>query len=100
MEANRPFSQLDWLTTPEAVRAYIVHLETTIFQMQQQLGQLEKRTEKLEVQTKMNSQNSSKHLLPTAPLTRRIKKRKKANASAVDKKATKGINNKCWNLAM
>ncbi len=60
MEANRPFSQLDWLNTPEAVRAYIAHLETTIFQMQQQLGQLEKRTEKLEVQTKMNSQNSSK----------------------------------------
>ena len=60
MEANRPFTQLEWLTTPEAVRAYIVHLEKTIYQMQQQLRLLEKRTEKLEVRTNMNSQNSSK----------------------------------------
>jgi len=44
MEAKRPFSQLDWLSTPQPVKDYIVYLEKTIFQMQQQLGQLEKRT--------------------------------------------------------
>ncbi len=60
MEAKRPFSQFDWLSTPQPVKDYIVYLEKTIFQMQQQLGQLEKRTKKLEARTKMNSQNSSK----------------------------------------
>ena len=59
MEAKRPFSQLDWLTTPQPVKDYIIYLEKTIFQMQQQLRQLEKRTEKLEVVTQMSSQNSS-----------------------------------------
>ena len=97
MEAKRPFSQLDWLTTPEPVRAYIVHLEKTILQMQQQLGQLEKRTEKLEVQTKMNSQNSSKPPSSDSPFNKKKKKKKGTSANVVDKKATKGINNKCWN---
>ena len=69
MEAKRPFSQLDWLTTAQPVRDYIIYLEKTIFQMQQQLGQLEKRTEKLEVQTKMNSQNSSKPPSSDSPHT-------------------------------
>jgi cell division protein FtsB len=56
MQIQRPFSQLDWLSTPEAVRQYIVQLENAILQLQQQLDQLEKRTEKLETQTKKNSQ--------------------------------------------
>jgi len=60
MEAKRPFSQLDWLSTPGPIRAYIIHLEQVIEQMQQRLELIEKRTEKLEVNSKMNSQNSSK----------------------------------------
>ena len=35
MESKRPFSQLDWLSTPEPVRAYIVHSDQVIGQMQQ-----------------------------------------------------------------
>ena len=76
MEAKRPLSQIQWLATPQAVKDYIVYLEKTIFQMQQQLGQLEKRTEKLEVQTKMNSQNSSKPPSSDSPFIKKKKKRK------------------------
>ena len=90
MQANRPFSQLDWLTIPEAVRAYIVHLETTIFQMQQQLGQLEKRTEKFEVQTKMNSQNSSKPPSSDSPFNKKNKKNKKSKRKRGGQKGHKG----------
>ena len=89
MEAKRPFSQLDWLTTPQAVRDYIVYLEKTIFQMQQQLGQLEKRTEKLEVQTKMNSQNSSKPPSTDSPFNKK-KKKKKAKRKRGGQKGHKG----------
>jgi len=90
MEAKRPFSQIDWLTTPEPVRAYIVHLEKTIFQMQQQLGQLEKRTEKLEVQTKMNSQNSSKPPSSDSPFNKKKEKKKKNKRKRGGQKGHKG----------
>lgn len=90
MEAKRPFSQLDWLSTPEAVRAYIVHLEKSIFQMQQQLGQLEKRTEKLEVQTKMNSQNSSKPPSSDSPFNKKKKKKKSNQRKRGGQKGHKG----------
>ena len=90
MEAKRPFSQLDWLTTPQAVRDYIIYLEKTIFQMQQQLGQLEKRTEKLEVQTKMNSQNSSKPPSSDSPFNKKKKKSKKAKRKRGGQKGHKG----------
>ena len=90
MEANRPFSQLDWLTTPQAVRDYIVYLEKTIFQMQQQLGQLEKRTAKLEVQTNMNSQNSSKPPSSDSPFNKKKKKKKKAKRKCGGQKGHQG----------
>jgi hypothetical protein len=44
MEVKRSFSQLDLLSTPEPVRAYIIHLERMISQMQQRLELVEKRT--------------------------------------------------------
>jgi transposase len=90
MEAKRPFSQLDWLTTPEPVRAYIVHLEKTILQMQQQLGQLAKRTEKLEVLTKMNSQNSSKPPSSDSPFNKKKKKKKSNKRKRGGQKGHKG----------
>jgi len=90
MEANRPFTQLEWFTTPEAVRAYIVHLEKTIYQMQQQLRQLEKRTEKLEVRTKMNSQNSSKPPSSDSPFDKKKKKSKKSKRKRGGQKGHKG----------
>ena len=78
MEAKRPFSQLDWLSTPEPVRAYIIHLEQVIGQMQQRLDLLEKRTEKLEVESKKNSQNSSKPPSSDSPYSKPKKKTKKS----------------------
>ena len=90
MEANRPFSQLDWLSTPEAVRAYIIYLEKTKFQMQQQLGQLEKRTEKLETQTNMNSQNSSKPPSSDSPFNKINKEKKKSKRKRGGQKGHKG----------
>jgi transposase len=90
MEAKRPFSQIDWLTTPQAVRDYIVYLEKTIFQMQQHLGQLEKRTQKLEVQTKMNSQNSSKPPSSDSPFNKKKKKKKKSKRKRGGQKGHKG----------
>jgi len=90
MEAKRPFSQLDWLTTPQPVRDYIVYLEKTIFQMQQQLQQLEKRTEKLEVRTKMNSQNSSKPPSSDSPFNKKKKKIKKSKRKRGGQKGHKG----------
>ena len=60
MEVKRPFSDKDWLDTPEPVKAYIIHLEQLIGQMLKKQDELEKRIEKLEAQSKMKSQNSSK----------------------------------------
>ncbi len=94
MEAKRPFSQLDWLSTPQAVRDYIVYLEKTIFQMQQQLGQLEKRTEKLEVQTKMNSLNSSKPPSSDSPFSKKNKNKKKSKRKRGGQKGHKGYQQK------
>jgi transposase len=90
MEAKRPFSHIDWLSTPQAVKDYIVYLEKTIFQMQQQLGQLEKRTEKLEARTKMNSQNSSKPPSSDSPFDKKKKKKKKTKRKRGGQKGHKG----------
>jgi len=90
MEAKRPFSQLDWFSTPESVRAYIVHLEQLIGQMQQRLDLLEKRTEKLEVQTKKNSQNSSKPPSSDSPFNKSKKKTKKSKRKRGGQKGHKG----------
>jgi hypothetical protein len=51
MTLKRPFSQLDWHQTPEMVRHYILYLERTLHELQQQLKSHEQRIEKLEVQT-------------------------------------------------
>jgi transposase len=90
MQIQRPFSQLDWLSTPEAVRQYIVQLENAILQLQQQLDQLEKRTEKLETQTKKNSQNSSKPPSSDSPYKKIKKKTKSSNRKKGAQKGHKG----------
>ena len=60
MTLQRPFSQLDWHQKPEMVRNYILYLERTLHELQQQLKSHGQRIEKLEVQTKKDSHNSSK----------------------------------------
>jgi len=90
MEAKRPFNQLDWLCTPEPVREYIIHLEKTIFGLQQQLGKLEKRTEKLEIQTQKNSQNSSKPPSSDSPFDKPKQKTKKSKRKRGAQRGHKG----------
>ena len=58
--------------------------------MQQQLGQLEKRTEKLEIKTKMNSQNSSKPPSSDSPFNNKKKKKKKSKRNRGGQKGHKG----------
>lgn len=77
MEFKRPFSDADWLATPEPVREYIVQLEQTIIKLASRLEQLEKRTEKLEGRAKQNSHNSSKPPSSDSPFDKSTKKSNK-----------------------
>ena len=90
MEIKRPFSNLDWLSTPEPVRAYIIQLEQIISQLQQRLEQIEKRTEKLEMRTKMNSQNSSKPPSSDSPFNKQKNKTQKSKRKRGGQKGHKG----------
>jgi transposase len=97
MEAKRPFSQIDWLSTPEPVREYIIYLERLIGQMQQRLDAVEKRTEKLEARTRMNSQNSSKPPSSDSPFNKQKKKTKKSKTKRGGQKGHKGYQQQMLN---
>ena len=90
MEVKRPFSDTDWNNTPEPVKAYIVQLEDLIKQLIKRQDELEKRTEKLEAQSKMNSQNSSKPPSSDSPFTRPKREKKKSNRKRGAQKGHKG----------
>lgn len=70
MAPTRPFSELDWQLTPEPVRQYIQLLEQRLSGLQIRVAALEQRLEKLEVQTKKNSKNSSKPPSSDSPFSR------------------------------
>ena len=78
MALKRPFSELDWNQTPEMVRRYILMLERTLHETQLQVQSHEKRIEKLEVQSKKNSHNSSKPPSSDPPFARQKRKKKKS----------------------
>jgi transposase len=90
VEAKRPFNQLEWLLTPEPVRAYIIYLEKMISAHKQQLQQLEERTEKLELRAKINSQNSSKPPSSDNPFNKQKKKTKNSKRKRGGQKGHKG----------
>jgi transposase len=90
MEVKRPFSDEDWNNTPEPVKAYIVHLEDLIKQLIKRQDELEKRTEKLEAQSKMNSQNSSKPPSSDSPFKRPKREKKKSKRKRGAQKGHKG----------
>ena len=90
MEVKRPFSDEDWNNTPEPVKAYIIHLEQLIKQMLKRQDELEKRTENLEAQSKMNSQNSSKPPSSDSPFKRPKKEKKQRNRKRGAQKGHKG----------
>ncbi len=90
MEVKRPFSDEDWNNTPEPVKAYIVQLEDLIKQLIKRQDELEKRTEILEAQSKMNSQNSSKPPSSDSPFKRPKRDKKKSKRKRGAQKGHKG----------
>ena len=78
MALNRPFSELDWHLAPETVRQYILHLEQRLAEMQKRVESNEKRIDKLEVQTRKNSHNSSKPPSSDPPFAKKKRKQKKS----------------------
>lgn len=75
MEVKRPFSETDWLATPEPVRQYVEQLEQTVIALVAKVEQLEKRIEQLEASSKKNSQNSSKPPSSDSPFEKPKRKR-------------------------
>lgn len=90
MEQKRPFSKLDWLSTPEPVQQYIITLEQMIIRLSNRVAELEKRTDKLERKTKTNSQNSSKPPSSDSPFNKPKKKSKKSKRKRGAQKGHKG----------
>ena len=90
MEVKRPFSILDWAQTPESIKRYIQYLEQTTVSLSAKVEQLEKRTEKLEVQTRKNSQNSNKPPSSDSPFKKVKKKAKKSKRKKGAQKGHKG----------
>jgi transposase len=88
MEIKRPFSEADWLKTPEPVRLYVEQLEQTVLTLVAKVEQLEKRIEQLEAGSKKNSQNSSKPPSSDSPYTK--PQRKKAVGKNRKRGAQKG----------
>ena len=78
MEFKRPFSEAEWLATPEAVRRYIEMLEQSILQLTATVAELQGRTEKLERRVNRNSQNSNQPPSADGPFKKPERKKKKA----------------------
>lgn len=78
MILKRPFSDIEWLQTPEMVRQYVIHLERMINVIQEKVEAHDKRIEDLEAQRKKDSHNSSKPPSSDPPFAR--KKRKQAKS--------------------
>jgi len=90
MEVKRPFSDADWLATPEAVRRYIEHLEQVIEEYGRLLQQQQERIEKIESRLNRDSQNSNKPPSSDAPFKKPEKKAKKSKRKKGSQKGHKG----------
>jgi hypothetical protein len=78
MEIERPFSEADWLNTPQPVRPYVEMLERSIMYLTAALDELKGRTDKLEERVNRNSQNSSKPPSSDAPFKKPKNAKKKS----------------------
>ncbi len=74
---KRPFSEADWLATPEPVRRYVESLEQRIEQLENTVELLVKRIEQIESKLKQNSQNSNKPPSSDPPYQRPVRERRK-----------------------
>jgi hypothetical protein len=70
MAIERPFSESDWLATPEPVRRHVESLEQRIEQLETTVALLVKRIEKLESRLNQKSQDFSKPPRSDSPYQR------------------------------
>lgn len=90
MEFKRPFSQAEWLKTPEPVRRYIEMLEQSILQLTATVAELKERTEKLEQAANKNSQNSNQPPSADAPFKKPERSKKKSKKKRGAQKGHRG----------
>lgn len=90
MDPIRPFTDLHWQLTPEAVRRYIEYLERSLGEVQQRLGAVEARTEKLEARVEKNSKNSSKPPSSDNPFKKPKRKKEKSKRAKGGQKGHPG----------
>jgi transposase len=81
MDFKRPFSESDWLATPEPVRKYVEALEQAIVDLLAKAQQHEKRIAELERRLNLDSQNSSKPPSSDSPYRKPRPKTKKKKKS-------------------
>jgi transposase len=91
MQFKRPFSESEWLATPEPVRKYIEALETALAELIANAQQHEKRIQQLESRINQDSQNSSKPPSSDSPYRKpRSKTKKKKKRKRGGQKGHKG----------
>ena len=78
MELKRPFSEAEWLNTPEPVRQYIEMLEQSISRLTTALAELKGRTDKLEERVNRSSRNSNQPPSSDAPFKKPDRGKKKS----------------------
>ncbi len=60
MKPTRPFTEEDWLATPEPVKKAFIALEERVLELEEKVEKLTALVEKLEARLNKNSGNSSK----------------------------------------
>jgi transposase len=90
MPMQRPFSESDWLATPEPVRRYVEALEQRIEKLEAIDAQVHQRMEQLENRLNQNSQNSSKPPSSDPPYHRPERERRKSRRRRGGQKGHKG----------
>lgn len=84
MKTTRPFTEEDWLATPEPVKKAFIALEERVVELEAKVEKLTALVEKLEARLNMNSGNSSKPPLSDGPF------KKKKPSSGTNKKGKPG----------
>jgi transposase len=90
MSIQRPFSEADWLATPQPVRQYVQSLEQRVEQLEKSVSQLLQRIEQLESRLNQNSQNSNKPPSSDPPYQRPEREVRKSKRRRGGQKGHKG----------
>jgi len=95
MPMERPFSESDWLATPEPVRRYVEALEQRIEKLEASHAQVHKRIEQLESRMNRTRKIPANRLPPIHPISGRSGREENPSGAGALRKATKGIGNRC-----